>query len=103
MAKTPRSSALKKDSSKKTLIYALTSLEHDVEQLPKDFEYVIHPYKHLWLSYLRGIFYGLGAITAVAFVVPFILWGMQKVEWVPVIGHFVSQVVAQIRLVQPGR
>ncbi len=86
---------------KRALIFALTSLEHDVEQLPKEFEYVLHPGKHLWLTYLRGIVYGLGALTAVVVVIPVILWGMRKVEWVPVIGDFVSKVVTQVEMVQP--
>lgn len=101
MAKAARSSPARVASSKKrALVFALTALEHDVEQLPKEFEYVINPGKHLWLSYLRGIVYGLGAITAAVFVVPFIIWFLQKIPWVPIVGDFVRAVTVQIERAQ---
>ncbi len=81
---------------KRALVYALSSLEHDVEKLPKEFEYVIHPGKHLLLTYLRGIVYGLGALTAVAIVIPALLWIMQSISWVPLIGDFVTRITLQV-------
>ncbi len=76
---------------KRALVYALSSLEHDVEKLPREFEYVIHPGKHLLLTYLRGIVYGLGALTAAVIVIPFILWVLQKLPWLPVVGEYVNR------------
>ena len=94
-----------RSSKKRTLVFALGALEHDVEQLPKEFEYVISPGKHLWLSYLRGIVYGLGAITAAVFVIPFIIWVLQKIPWVPIIGNFAQRVAVQMErsAYVPGR
>ncbi len=83
-------------SKRRTLVFALSALEHDVEQLPKEFEYVISPGKHLWLSYLRGIVYGLGAITAAVFVIPFIIWILQRIPLVPIIGNFAHRVAVQM-------
>lgn len=82
---------------KRALVYALSSLEHDVEQLPREFEYVIHPGKHLFLTYLRGIVYGLGALTAAVIVIPFILWALQKLPPLPVIGEYVNRAAIQVQ------
>lgn len=87
-----------KPAKKRALVYALTSLEHDVEQLPREFEYVIHPGKHLLLTYLRGIVYGLGALTAAAIVIPFLVWVLQQLPWVPIIGDFVSRVATRVEM-----
>ena len=104
MAKSTRSSsaphASSRSTKKRALIYALSALEHDVERLPREFEYVIHPGKHLFLTYLRGIAYGLGALTVVVFVIPFTLWFLQKIPWVPIVGDFVNKVVTRIEQVQ---
>ena len=89
---------LKKKPKQRALIYALSSLEHDVERLPKEFEYVIHPGKHLFLNYLRGIAYGLGALTAAAIVLPLLLWVLQFISWVPLIGDFVGRITTQVEL-----
>ena len=81
-----RTSAAQKPR-KRALIFALSALEHDLEQLPKEFEYVIHPGKHLFLTYLRGIVYGLGALTAAVIVIPFILWVLRQLPWIPGFMH----------------
>lgn len=82
------------------MVYALTSLEHDVERLPREFEYVIHPGKHLFISYIRGIVYGLGALTAFAVVIPVLLWALHSIEWVPIIGDFVNKVATRVEQVR---
>lgn len=87
-------------SRKRALVHALSSLERELEKLPGEFQYVIHPIKHLWLSYLRGITYGLGALTVVVIVVPVMLWLLQKIPWVPLVGDFVNQVVTRIEQAQ---
>ena len=83
-------------SSSSGLSKALRGLEKEVAGLPSEFEYVIHPGKHLFLTYVRGIVYGLGALTAVAIVVPLIISMLHQVEWVPVVGDFVERVVTRI-------
>ncbi|NOS67722.1 MAG: hypothetical protein HOO67_05160 [Candidatus Peribacteraceae bacterium] len=75
----------------------MSSLEHDVERIPREFEYVIHPGKHLLLTYLRGIVYGLGALTAAVVVIPFVVWVLQKLPWVPIVGDFVNGVVERVQ------
>ena len=82
------------------LIAALHKLDRSIDRLPRQFEYVIHPGKHLFMNYLRGILYGLGAITAFAILIPIIVWMLHRVEWVPIIGEFVNKVATQVEHVQ---
>ena len=82
------------------LITALRHLERSVDRLPSQFEYVIHPGKHLFVSYIRGIVYGLGAITAFAVLIPIIVWMLHRIEWVPILGDFVNRVATQVEQVR---
>ncbi len=95
--RTPRSSLPAKGSE---LTQALRSLERTVNRLPRQFEYVIHPGKHLFMSYIRGIVYGLGAITAFAVLIPVIVWTLHRVEWVPILGDFINRIAIQVENVQ---
>ena len=83
-------------SDGKTLAAALRNLQKSVESIPREFEYVIHPGKHLLLNYVRGIVYGLGALTAVAIVIPLIVWMLNRISWVPVLGDFVTNIVERV-------
>lgn len=78
------------------LTKALRGLEKAVASIPKQFEYVIHPGKHLFLTYMYGIVYGLGALTAVAIIIPLIVSVLHRVSWVPLVGDFVERVVTRV-------
>ncbi len=57
--------------------------------------------RHLWLGFLRGIVYGLGILVAFAIVVPLILAILSTIDWIPVIGNIVSEIVQRIEASQP--
>lgn len=78
------------------LVAAIQSLEKTIVRLPDDHSMVFHPAKHLLFTYSKGIAYGLGALTAVALILPIILSLLQRVEWVPIAGDFVKKVTRQI-------
>ena len=84
----------------KDLIKAMRDLEKGLGHISKNFEYVIHPGKHLFLTYVRGIVYGLGALTAVAIVIPLMVSVLHHISWVPIVGDFVQKVVTRIELQQ---
>lgn len=90
-------------ASPQELTRAMDRLEHALKRLPREFEYVLHPKKHLFITYVRGIVYGLGAITAVAVLIPIIAWMLHSVAWVPLIGDFVSKVATRVENVQQAR
>ena len=60
-----------------------------------------HPVKVTVLSFVKGIAYGLGALTAAAIVAPFVVWFLQSVAWPPVIANFVTDVIHQMEQVSP--
>ncbi|MBI2636245.1 hypothetical protein HYW84_02880 [Candidatus Peregrinibacteria bacterium] len=97
MVKARLTSSARHNPGKRALVFALSSLEHDVEQIPREFEYVIHPGKHLFLTYLRGIVYGLGALTAAVIVIPFLMWVVQHLPLAPIAGDFVNAVMQEAR------
>ncbi len=82
------------------LIRALHKLESSVDRLPRQFEYVIHPGKHLFVAYLQGILYGLGALTAFAILIPLFVTMLRHVEWVPILGDFIGRIATQVEHVQ---
>jgi hypothetical protein len=87
----------------KELVRSMQDLEKSLNRLPAQFEYLIHPGKHLFVAYLRGIFYGLGALTAFAVLIPIVVWTLRSVEWIPIIGEFISRVATQVEHIQPPR
>lgn len=103
MEQVRQASSARRPTNKRALIFALSSLERDVEQIPREFEYVIHPGKHLFLTYLRGIVYGLGALTAAVIVIPFLVWVMRQMPLVPIVGDFVNAVIRRTELTQGAR
>ena len=96
MEKSPSSPDEKARLARDRLVHALWALDHDVEKLPREFEYVINPGKHLWITYLRGIVYALGALTAVVLVVPLLIWVLHGIQWVPIVGDFVTAITNRV-------
>lgn len=47
-------------------------------------------------TYVKGIVYGLGALTAFAIIIPLVVSLLQRVEWVPLIGNFVHDVAVRM-------
>jgi hypothetical protein len=78
------------------LASAVRSLEHTIVRMPEEHGIVFHPAKHLLFTYMKGIAYGLGALTAVALILPLILSLLQQVAWVPIAGDFVHRVIERL-------
>ena len=91
MPDSPKASVAEKD-----LVRALRDLQGTIHDLPEDHSYVFHPGKHLFLTYLKGIVYGLGVLTAVAIIVPLIVTMLRHVSWVPLVGDFVKDVAERV-------
>jgi len=87
-------------SEEKKLVQSIQHLEKSMSRLPKQFAYVLDPGKNFFIAYLRGIFYGLGALTAFAILIPVIVWLLQWIEWIPLLGEFVSAVIVRVQQLQ---
>lgn len=61
-------------------------------------------YERFWISsahsFTRGVFYGLGALAAVAIVMPFVVWFLTSIAWPPIVAGFVTRVIDQIDRVE---
>lgn len=78
------------------LIAAVRGLQQTIVHMPEEHGIVFHPAKHLLFTYMKGIAYGLGALTAVALILPVLLSLLQQVAWVPIAGDFVQRVIHQL-------
>lgn len=53
--------------------------------------------KRLTMSFLTGMASAVGAVVALAIVMPVVLYVLQSFEWVPIIGDFTAEVVDRIQ------
>lgn len=83
-------------SSERELKRSLDDLTKTIQRIPAEHELFFHPGKHLFFTFLKGIVSGLGVLAAAAIAVPFILWMMKEIAWVPLIGDFVSDVAERV-------
>ena len=83
-------------SSERDLKRSLDELTKTIQRIPAEHDLFFHPGKHLFFVFLKGIVSGLGVLAAAAIAVPFILWMMKGVAWVPLIGDFVSDIATQV-------
>jgi len=79
-------------SKEERLVKALRDLEKEVHALPEHYSYLFNPMKNVWLMFLKGIAYGLGILVAVAIVVPLTIAMLRSIEWVPLIGDFLTDI-----------
>ncbi|MFH1670145.1 MAG: DUF5665 domain-containing protein [Patescibacteria group bacterium] len=82
-------------SQEEKLIKSLESLTdafHDFSER----SLMVRSGKNLSIFFLRGVMYGLGILFAIAIVIPVIVWLFQWIEWVPLIGDFVTQIIKRI-------
>lgn len=73
-------------------------LRKSIDKLTKsvsEMEHLRTPKTFFW-TFLRGIVYGLGLITAAAIVIPVIVLLLRSVEWLPLLGGFISDIINNI-------
>ena len=94
-----------KKSSKSTakaeleIAAAAAELSKEVKKL-KSLEFIQvfkHPFKFLWFSFLKGVMIGLGTVFGLTVVLSLLIFLLSKIEFVPIIGEFVSDVIQQIQ------
>lgn len=93
---TPRVSKDSLTSDTKAIIASLTELRESVDFTRHEIATHRRLYRSVFSSFLKGIAYGLGALTAAALVIPIVLWLLSAVAWPPIIAGFVSDVVSQL-------
>jgi len=53
--------------------------------------------RQIWLSFVRGIFSGLGTVIGATLVVGLIVWILHMFGGVPVVGHFLQDTSSTIK------
>jgi|GEM_PF-586779 len=89
------------DKTDKTaeLITSLERLRETVEKVPDEYG-LGRPSKDIFYSYLKGIATGLGALTAVAIVIPLVIWFIESIHWVPLLGDFMASIADRMEQAQ---
>jgi|TARA_Y100000310_G_scaffold300736_1_gene336650 hypothetical protein len=90
----------KSTSTDEQLKRSIDRLENTVRKLPEQYAAVFHPGKNLFMHFLRGIVYGLGMIVAIALVIPFAILLVDQVQWIPLLGDFLNEIVSRMEQVR---
>ncbi len=53
--------------------------------------------KMLWFQLLRGIAFGLGSVVGATIVVSLLISLLAQVEFIPIIGEWANQIIAEIQ------
>ncbi|HUC87167.1 MAG TPA: DUF5665 domain-containing protein [Candidatus Saccharimonadales bacterium] len=53
--------------------------------------------RQIWLSFVRGVFTGLGTVVGATVVVALIVWILHLFGGVPVVGQFLTHTTSQIK------
>lgn len=84
------------------LLKAVNELRAAVKDLPNHLDDLYNPRKRLVMFFLRGVLYGVGFLMAFAVVIPVIIWFLQSVEWVPLLGEIMGEIALRIDAVRSG-
>lgn len=82
----------------KELIKAAKELSKEVRKL-KRLEVIRifkHPAKFFWFSFMKGVAVGLGTVFGLTVVLSLLIYLLGKIEFVPIVGEFVQEVIEQI-------
>ncbi|MDD5026837.1 MAG: DUF5665 domain-containing protein [Candidatus Peribacteraceae bacterium] len=52
--------------------------------------------RRLSISFLQGMAYAFGALAAVAIAIPLVIELLRSVEWIPILGDFLTKLVTWI-------
>lgn len=86
--------------AEKDLAREITMLTKEVGKL-RDMELIQvmkHPWKMMWLSFLKGIAIGFGSVLGASLVVALFMYILSQATSVPVIGSFVQDIVNNIKV-----
>ncbi|MDP7247417.1 MAG: DUF5665 domain-containing protein [Candidatus Peribacteraceae bacterium] len=90
----------KKKSSSSAIETALVdSIDHlndSVQRLTKRSRAIVESSKSYGIYFLRGVMYGLGFLFAFVIVIPLIVWMLQYIEWIPMLGDLIVNIIERI-------
>ncbi len=82
--------------SRNELLHVVHELKQSVEVIRRE-TVLMNDFKWgMANAFLRGVAYALGALMAVAIIVPVFLWFLRGIEWPPLIGGVISNIIEYI-------
>jgi Domain of unknown function (DUF5665) len=86
-----------------TLVKEVKELTKEVKSLKKlEFVKVLkHPWKYMWLSFLHGLMVGFGWVIGASVLVAMLIYILAQIQFVPYIGDFVTDIIDEVRGIQP--
>lgn len=89
------------DHSKEPLTKSIRALDKDVQQLDHDVKEA-NKQNRTWPSFWRGIVGSLGAVIGATILISLILYLLQRLAVLPVIGEIFKLALEQLRQGKPG-
>ena len=78
---------------------SVQQLEKTMSVLSNQCASILSPGRTLLFTFLKGVVYGLGILFAVAMLVPVVLALLDNIQWVAVIGDFLSQIFERVNVI----
>lgn len=75
----------------------INHLKNVIANMPDAYRNIIKPKNIFMMSVIRGMGYSLGVLLAIAILVPIVISLLKSIEWVPLIGDFVSSVADRMQ------
>ncbi|HAI98380.1 TPA: hypothetical protein DCL30_02435 [Candidatus Peribacteria bacterium] len=83
-------------SKEDTLIRSVERLTATLQQTSHAHTATHGTLRRLGISFMQGMAYAFGAIAAVAIAIPLIIELLRSVEWIPILGDFLTKLVTWI-------
>jgi len=84
----------------KGLIKEMNNLSKEVGNLKRlEFVKILkHPWKFLWLSFLKGLMVGFGSVLGASVLVAIFVYIIAQISLVPILGDFVDDLFSEINI-----
>ncbi|MEK7097931.1 MAG: DUF5665 domain-containing protein [Patescibacteria group bacterium] len=98
----PTKKHLKTDELTLELAKEVKSLSKNIRELESEkvFQIVSNPWRLMWYSFLKGLMVGFGSVLGATVMVGVFIYLLSQVEFVPIIGDWVTQILDQVKGVQ---
>ncbi len=90
----------KKLQLEKELAKELKDLAKEIKKI-KSLDYLKvfnNPFKFMWFAFLKGLMVGFGSVLGASVLVGGFIFLLAQVSFVPILGDFIEEIIAQIQL-----
>lgn len=92
----------KKDELTLELAKEVKNLSKNIRDLESEkiFQLVSNPWRLMWYSFLKGLMVGFGSVLGATVIVGVFVYVLSQIEFIPIIGDWVKQILEQVKGVQ---